>query len=321
MAGAMLSVTVQLHAQKRAPWHALAVSRLPRMSHLPAPPLLMSAACQPSRCKAHIRRIRSVDLFHLGGLVSSALDFLKRWEIVIVTKALVIVIDAESKLDHSVNSACELRRLVKIEARSEEKGVEKKPNEVLDGLVGFVGSRLLLELTHDGMLWVHFHGLLGNHVRRHGTVTERLGFHDAFHVRAPAIFGRGEHARRVGHAGSYNNLFDLVAQHLLHELGKWFEFRFQLLHFLLFVFVINVQAFLSDGFQFLTIKLFELLDRVLIDGINHVKYFEAFLAERLQERRRRNSSDALAGDIVDVVLTLFHAVHIFLEADLFVTRL
>merc|ERR1711953_712121 len=187
MAGAMLSVTVQLHAQKRAPWHALAVSRLPRMSHLPAPPLLMSAACQPSRCKAHIRRIRSVDLFHLGGLVSSALDFFEWWEIVVVTEALVIVIDAESKLDHSVNSACELRWLVKIEARSEERGVEKKPNEVLDSLVGFVGCCLLLEFTHDGMFWVNFHGFLGHHVRRHGVVTERLRFHDAFHPCAPAI--------------------------------------------------------------------------------------------------------------------------------------
>merc|ERR1711877_24624 len=128
------------------------------------------------KCVSPFRKSRtpSVNFFHLGRLVGSALNFLKWWKVVIVTQAFVIVIDAEAKLDHSVNSACELRRLVKVEARSEERGVEKEPNEVFHSLVGFVGCRLLLQLTHDGMLWVNLHGFLGNHVRCHRVVAERL---------------------------------------------------------------------------------------------------------------------------------------------------
>merc|ERR1711879_653290 len=59
---------------------------------------------------------RSVNFLHLGGLVCSTLDLLKWWEVIIVTEALVIIINAQAKLDHAVNPACELGRLVKIEA-------------------------------------------------------------------------------------------------------------------------------------------------------------------------------------------------------------
>ena len=44
-------------------------------------------------------------------------------------------------------------------------------------LVRLVGRCLLLQL-HDGVLWVHFHGLLGDHVRSHGIVTKGLRLHD-----------------------------------------------------------------------------------------------------------------------------------------------
>jgi hypothetical protein len=36
---------------------------------------------------------------------------------------------------------------------------------------------------------------------------------------------------------------------------------------------------------------------------------------------RRDSCDAVTGDVVDVVLSFLHAVHVLLEADLLVTRL
>merc|ERR1712019_141613 len=107
---------------------------------------------------------RSINFFHLGSLIGSTLNLLQRWEVVIVTEPFVIIIDAEAKLDHSMNSACELRRLIKIKARSQEGGVKKQPNEILDSLIGFVSCCFLLELTHDGMLWVDLHCFLGHHV-------------------------------------------------------------------------------------------------------------------------------------------------------------
>ena len=36
----------------------------------------------------------------------------------------------------------------------------------------------ILELHHDGVLWVHFHGLLRHHVGSHGVVTKGLRLHD-----------------------------------------------------------------------------------------------------------------------------------------------
>merc|ERR1711874_378376 len=46
-----------------------------------------------------------------------------------------------------------------------------------------------------------------------------------------------------------------------------------------------------------------------------------FFAECFQERRRRDGSNALASDIIYIILPFFHTVHIFLEADLLVARL
>ena len=41
---------------------------------------------------------------------------------------------------------------------------------------------LLLELRHDGVLRVHFHGFLGHHVRRHAAIAQILRLRDALRV-------------------------------------------------------------------------------------------------------------------------------------------
>merc|ERR1719345_252699 len=85
----------------------------------------------------------SVNFLHLRGLICSALNLLKWGQIIIVTKALVIIVNAEAELDHAVNATSELCGLVKVEARCEERGVEEEPDEVLDSLVRLVSRRLL----------------------------------------------------------------------------------------------------------------------------------------------------------------------------------
>ena len=87
---------------------------------------------------------RLVDFLHLGSLVSSALDFLQRWEVVVIAQPLVIVINAEAELDHSVDAAGKLGRLVQVEAGGEERSVEEQPDQVLHRFVRLVGSSLLL---------------------------------------------------------------------------------------------------------------------------------------------------------------------------------
>merc|ERR1712070_1142134 len=88
-----------------------------------------------------------------------------------------------------------------------------------------------------------------------------------------------------------------------------------------FFFILDVKTFLGGALQLLTIKFFELLHCVLINRVHHVENLETLLAQSLQERGRRNSCDALTGDVVDVILAFLHAINILLKADLFITRL
>merc|ERR1719329_145077 len=220
-----------------------------------------------------------------------------------------------------MNAAGELSGLIKVETRGEQGCVEQEPDQILDSLVGLVSGGLLLEFGHDGMLWVDFHGLLGDHVRGHGVVTESLCLHDTLHVGRPAILGSGEHARRISHASRDDDLLDLVAEHFLHELGQRLELCLQLLHLLLLVLILNVEAFLGGGFQLLAVKFLQLLHAILINRVNHVQHLQTLLAQGLEEGGRRHCSNALASDVVNVGLALLHAINVLLEADQLVTGL
>mmetsp|Transcript_36757 Transcript_36757/g.79203 ORF Transcript_36757/g.79203 Transcript_36757/m.79203 type:complete len:528 (+) Transcript_36757:116-1699(+) len=266
-------------------------------------------------------RANLIDLLHLAGLVRCSLHLLQRWQIVIISKALVIIIDGEAKFDHAVDAASELSGLIQVEARCQERGVEEQPDQILHCLVGLVCSCLLLKLNHNGMLWVHFHSLLRDHVGSHGVVTKGLSFHDAFHVGRPTVLGGGQHTRRVCHARADEDLLHLVAKHLLHEFGQWLKFRFQFLDLLLLILVIDVETLLGGALQLLAVELLQLLSRIFVNGVHHVQDFDALLAQCLQEWRGRDGSDTLAGDVEDVVLSFLHAIHVLLEADLLITRL
>eukprot|EP00438_Fugacium_kawagutii_P005796 Skav203225 [mRNA] locus=scaffold2292:247255:247665:- [translate_table: standard] len=127
-------------------------------------------------------RVHLVDLLHLGRFISSSFNFLKRWQVVVIAKSLVIIINAQAKLDHAMDAACKLGGFIQVEAGGEERSVEEQPDQILHGLVRLVSSCLLLELNHDGVLRVHFHSPLGNHVGSHGVVAKGLRLHDALHV-------------------------------------------------------------------------------------------------------------------------------------------
>merc|ERR1712039_200952 len=67
-----------------------------------------------------------VDFFHLGRLVSSTLNFLKWWKIVVIAQSFVIIIDAQTKLNHSMNASRKLCGLVQVEARREQGSIEQQ---------------------------------------------------------------------------------------------------------------------------------------------------------------------------------------------------
>merc|ERR1712164_112889 len=79
--------------------------------------------------------------------------------------------------------------------------------------------------------------------------------------------------------------------------------------------VVQVKALLRGGLQLLAVVLLQLLHAVLVDRVHHVQDLEALLAQRLDERRARHLRDALTRHVVDVGLTLLHAVTVLLQAD------
>merc|ERR1712100_100298 len=56
-----------------------------------------------------------VHFLHLRSLISCTFDFLQRRQVVIVTKTLVVIINAETKIDHAVDTASKLSGLIKVE--------------------------------------------------------------------------------------------------------------------------------------------------------------------------------------------------------------
>ena len=86
-----------------------------------------------------------------------------------------------------MDASRKLRWLVQVEARSQERRVEKEPDDILHRHVRFVCRRLFLQLRHDGMRWLNLHGLLGHHVRSHRIVAQRLCLRDALHIGRPTV--------------------------------------------------------------------------------------------------------------------------------------
>merc|ERR1711959_46533 len=93
------------------------------------------------------QRAYLVNLLHLGRLLVSALDLLKRGQVVVTR--VVVIVDAQAELDHAVDAAGKLRRLVQVEPGRQERRVEQQPDQVLHRLVRLVRRGLLLELGHD----------------------------------------------------------------------------------------------------------------------------------------------------------------------------
>merc|ERR1712160_206130 len=87
----------------------------------------------------------SVNLLHLGRLVSGPFDFLERGKVVIVAQTLIVIINAQTKFDHAVDASSELCGFIEVETRGEQGGVKEKPNEVFHGFVRFVRGSLLLQ--------------------------------------------------------------------------------------------------------------------------------------------------------------------------------
>ena len=82
------------------------------------------------------------------------------------------------------------------------------------------------------------------------------------------------------------DLLHFLVQDLLHELAKALKLGLVLLHLLLLLLILwQLQALFSDRDQALAIKLLQLLDAVLVNGLRHVQDLEATFADALNEGR------------------------------------
>jgi hypothetical protein len=118
------------------------------------------------------------------------------------------------------------------------------------------------------------------------------------------------------------NLLDFVSQNFLAELAESLEGSFLLFEFLLLVLsVVEFKTFFRAVFKFVSIKVLELLDDVLVNGVNHVDDLEISLSQGLNEGGGSSGSTGFTSDDEDVLLSLFHAGNVILEADQLLTRL
>mmetsp|Transcript_7952 Transcript_7952/g.7900 ORF Transcript_7952/g.7900 Transcript_7952/m.7900 type:complete len:227 (-) Transcript_7952:176-856(-) len=222
-----------------------------------------------------------------------------------------------------MDAAGKLSRVVKAEPRGEKRSIEEQPDQILHSLIRLISSSLLLQLDHDSILGVDLHSLLGHHVASHRAIPKSLSLHDTLHIGSPTVLGGGQHTRGLRHTLRNDDLLNLVTQNLLDKLAERLKVSLLLLEsLLLLVRLIEIEiTLLSDGLQLVTVELTELLHSVLIDGINQVEDFITLLAESLDEGTGGHSSDALTGDVIDILLTLLHAVNILLEGNHILTRL
>ena len=136
------------------------------------------------------------------------------------------------------------------------------------------------------------------------------------------MLGGDQNARGLVNTVGYNTLLNLISKNILHELAEWFEAGLLfLLGFLLFLSVIEVEAFFCAGDEFLSIVLLHLLDHVLIDWVNKVENLVSAGPESFKEWRGSDRGFGLTSDVVDTLLAFLHACDVVLEGNLILTAL
>jgi hypothetical protein len=111
-----------------------------------------------------------------------------------------------------------------------------------------------------------------------------LGFHDSFHVGRPSVFAGDEGA--WGFVESLRDLdfFDFFVEDFFAEIAESFERGFLFLKFFFFVFgLVEFESFFGGVSEFVSIEVFQLLEDVLIDGVDHVDDFVVFFSEGFDE--------------------------------------
>lgn len=120
-----------------------------------------------------------------------------------------------------------------------------------------------------------------------------------------------KNAGRVGNTVGDDDLLNLLTESILHGGAEVSILRGLSLASLLLVFgLLELKTLLGNADKFLAVEFLELSDGVLINGVDEKEDFEALLLEDLKEGGITGGSKRLAGEVVDILLTLGHASNI-----------
>lgn len=118
-----------------------------------------------------------------------------------------------------------------------------------------------------------------------GRVSQSLSLHDPLHVGRPAKLASDENTRRLGDTVGNDNLLDLVTKVLLDGGTETLVLGSLLLPLgLLLGSLLKLETLLGNTDELLAVKLLELGNGVLVNGVDEEKDLKALLLENLKER-------------------------------------
>merc|ERR1719323_222017 len=250
-----------------------------------------------------------VNFLHSGSIFGVSLQ---RWHLGVITSSInisrvILLVNAKTKLDHSVDPLGVNGRVLKTESRTEESSLEQQENKIFDGLVVLVSLGSLSQVLDDTVVGVDLQVLLSGHVAHGGGVAESLGLHEPLHVGGPAVLGGHDAAGRAHQSAGDDDLLNLLVKNVLHVLAQRFELLLVSFSLLLFLLILGkFKTFLGDRDKVLSVKLLQLLNNILINGLSHVDNLESSLLQSLDKGGGSNNLFTLTSNVVDVLLILLH---------------
>mmetsp|Transcript_11361 Transcript_11361/g.13447 ORF Transcript_11361/g.13447 Transcript_11361/m.13447 type:complete len:635 (+) Transcript_11361:368-2272(+) len=203
------------------------------------------------------------------------------------------------------------------EAGSEKSGLIQQGGHLLDGGILSILSLLELQVQDQGMVRIDLKSTLTPEVLVALLIVHGLSLHDTLHVCGPTVLGGDNNARAGGKTVGHLDVLQLITtNNLLPPLGERLELLLQELLLLLLTSSLlpNLQVLLGSICELDVIELSQVLHDILIHSLHEVDHLEALLQQLLKEGRPLDLFHALAGDVVDELLSVLHPLDVVLQA-------
>ena len=110
--------------------------------------------------------------------------------------------------------------------------------------------------------------------------------------------------------------FYFISQNFLDKFAKSLISSFLLLNFILFLFsFINIKTLFGAVFNFCSLKIFQLLNNIFINWVNHINNLNIFLFKSLDKWRSSSSGSRFSGNNINVFLVFFLSSKILFKWD------